>query len=421
MRLPQAPKTGMLTRRHTISALVLGAVIFAPLAIVSSAPANAATGTPTSSLNLSNNPRLARSTTGYSIQEGGSNLTRISVSHVAASRAARVISTGPVTRVREPREAVRPGGRWVFASDVQASRRGATAQITVSWYTASGRFLSWSGGQARRVNRGTWTSVAAHLYVPRNAAIAQTLVNVAHTASGARVRVTQHVVRAPVATSTPTPGSSMAPPAGATLVKNLSRASYWERENGGSLKELAEKGPGNEPVLRSTLVDGQTGAGSAAPNERNDLTGGTVPLGSIRWMTWYERFVRMPTTNLDRWQVIGPSEIHGNRLPQATAMPEVGPGKRRRLNANAGRATTRYFDLGRIVVGRWSRYKFGVHYTQGSNGWLELWKDGVRVMRASGPTTTEASNGYWKFGHYRNADINGTSIYDVSGVRIYGR
>lgn len=213
----------------------------------------------------------------------------------------------------------------------------------------------------------------------------------------------------------------MAPPAGATLVRDLSRASYWSPENGGYLDELAERGPGNDPVLRSTLVDGQTGAGSAASNERNDLQGGTVPLGSIRWMTWHERFVKMPTTNLDSWQLIGPSEIHGQTLSQATVMPEVGADKRRRLNANAGRPESRRFDLGRIVLGEWHQYKFGIHYTQGSDGWLELWKDGVRVVRVDGPTTTEPYAGYWKFGHYRNAGINGTSIYDVSGTRIYGQ
>jgi len=310
VKLQVPAKRGMLNRRHTTSALVLGAVIFAPLAIVGGAPAApAATGTPTTSLNLSDNSGLSQSAAGYAIQEGGTNL--------------------------------------------------------------------------------------AH-----------------------------HDVRAPVATTTPPlpqPTSRMAPPAGATLVRNLSRASHWAPENGGYLNELAEKGPGGEPVLRSTLVDGQTGAGSTVPNERNDLQGGTVPLGSVRWMIWHERFVKLPTTDLDRWQVIGPNEIHGRTLDQATVMPEVSADKRRRLNANAGRSTTRYFDLGPIVLGEWHQYKFGIYYTQGSNGWIELWKDGVRVMRVEGPTTTEPYSGYWKFGHYRNAAIDGTSIYDVSGTRIYGQ
>ena len=221
----------------------------------------------------------------------------------------------------------------------------------------------------------------------------------------------------PTATPTTTP---MEPPAGSSLVRDLSTADAWAPENEGYLDQLSENGPGGDPVLRSTLVDGQTGAGSGYPSERNDLQGGTVPLNSVRWMVWYERFIQMPDTNLDRWQVIGPNEIHGETLDQATVMPEVSPAKHRRLNANAGRPNTRYFDLGEIVPGEWHQYKMGVFYTNQNTGWLELWRDGERVVRVTGePTTLEARNGYWKFGHYRNAEIDGTSVYDVSGVRIY--
>lgn len=102
-------------------------------------------------------------------------------------------------------------------------------------------------------------------------------------------------------------------------------------------------------------------------------------------------------------------------------MPEVTPDKRRRFNLNAGRPEPRYFDAGPIVLGEWSHYSFGIHYTEAGDGWIELWRDGERVLRVEGPTTTEPHAGYWKFGHYRNADIDGTSVYDVSGVRVYGR
>jgi hypothetical protein len=263
--------------------------------------------------------------------------------------------------------------------------------------------------------------VAAELAVPTGAATAETVVNVANTTSGHVSESPARRSRACRDTTPPPPPTSRWRLRPVHVVRNLSRASHWAPENGGYLNELAEKGPGGEPVLRSTLVDGQTGAGSTVPNERNDLQGGTVPLGSVRWMIWHERFVKLPTTDLDRWQVIGPNEIHGRTLDQATVMPEVSANKRRRLNANAGRSTTRYFDLGPIVLGKWHQYKFGIHYTQRSNGWIKLWKDGVRVMRVEGPTTTEPYSGYWKFGHYRNAAIDGTSIYDVSGTRIYGQ
>ncbi len=425
MRFPPPAQPVRLRRRRSSSTLVvLGASILALLSVVHGAPdAHAATGTRTSALNRSDNPRVAHSLRGYSIQQGGKWLKRVRVDHVSASWAARVVSTGHVTRIREPREAVTPGQRWLFASDVQAPG-SATAQVTVSWYTASGRFLSWSGGPANgSVNLRRWTRVAAALRVPAGAAVAETVVNVAHTQAGRRVRVTQHDVRAPRPASKPTPvpttAKSMRPPAGSTLVRDLSRAGSWTSENGGSLKQLAIKGPGGDPVLRSTLFDGQTGASGSVPSERNDLKGGAVPLGSVRWMVWHERFIKMPSTKLDSWQLIGPNEIHGYTLSQATVMPQVGADGRRRLNANAGRPAARNFDLGRIVLGRWHRYKMGIHYTNKSTGWLELWRDGVRVVRLKGPTTTEARDGYWKFGHYRNAKINGTSVFDVSGVRIY--
>lgn len=206
---------------------------------------------------------------------------------------------------------------------------------------------------------------------------------------------------------------------GARLVRDLTELEFWDPENAGYLERLDEVGPGGDPVLRSVLVDGQGSSGQDGV-ERNDLQGGEVPLGSTRWMEWNERFVQLPDTGLDRFQIIGPSEIHGHTLSQATVMPEVTPDKRRRFNLNAGRPETRYFDVGPIVLGEWSSYKFGIRYTEGDDGWVELWRDGVRVLRVDGPTTTEPYAGYWKFGHYRNAAIDGTSIYDVSGVRVYG-
>ena len=213
----------------------------------------------------------------------------------------------------------------------------------------------------------------------------------------------------------------MQPPAGATLVRDLTRRSSWITESGANVVEIPQTGPHGEVVLRNTLVDGQTGASSGVPSERSDLQGGTVPLGSTRWMIWDQRFTSLPTTNLDRWQVAGPNEIHGETLDQATVMPEISATKRFRLNANAGLPSTRYFDIAPIVVGEWHQYKFGIHYTQGGDGWIELWRDGVRVMRMDGPTTSEARDGYWKFGNYRNADINGTTTIDISGTRVYGQ
>jgi hypothetical protein len=374
-------------------------------------------------VNRSVNPVLARNSAGFSTQEGASQPRRIQIRPYRGARhAARVVSNAATVRIVEPREAVTPGQTWIFGSDVKA-RRGAVAHISVSWFDRNGNFLRWTGGKTRTVRLSEWTRVRASLPVPRGARTGRTVVNVLHSRPGSPVLVTRHEVRAPLASSlpartTPIP-SSMQPPAGATLVRDLSRRSSWVTESGANVVEIPETGPHGDVVLRNTLVDGQRGASSGMPSERSDLQGGTVPLGSTRWMIWDQRFMSLPTTNEDRWQVAGPNEIHGETLSQATVMPEISPTKRFRLNANAGLSSQRYFDIAPIVVGEWHQYKFGIHYAQGGAGWIELWRDGVRVMRMDGPTTSEARDGYWKFGNYRNADINGTTTIDISGCRVY--
>jgi len=182
------------------------------------AKANNQEGSQSNALNESPNPVLAANSQGYSIQEGATGLQRVSITdHVAASWAARVTSTASTTRIREPAIEVSAGQRWSFASDVKA-RSGVRAQITVSWYAASGEFLSWSGGTAKTLTDSTWSPVSAALSVPPNATTAVTVVNVIGTAQSDLVAVTQHDVRrqaaaapAPTAT-TPTPSPSPSAP-----------------------------------------------------------------------------------------------------------------------------------------------------------------------------------------------------------------
>ena len=169
-------------------------------------------------------------------------------------------------------------------------------------------------------------------------------------------------------------------------------------------------------------MDGQTGAGAQMPSERNDGQLGGVPLNSERWVVWYERFTELPTTSQDRWQVVGP-EIHGPNVSpfdQALLMLEVGPDKHRRLNANAGRASTRYRDIGPIELGRTYAMKMHVRLSAGSDGIIEIWRDGVKVVDLPGATIFQATSGsYWKEANYRNASINGVMSHDFSSLRIY--
>ena len=405
-------RQGQLPSRVGLRAILAVVSAMATAVAVMAVPNQTAAGSPVYGGNRSANPVLARNSAGFSTQEGASQLRRIQIRPYRGARhAARVVSHAATVRIREPRAAVTPGQTWIFASDVKG-RRGAVAHISVLWFDRNGKFLRRTGGSNKSVRLSGWTRVRAVLPVPQRAGTARTVVNVLNERPGSPVLVTRHEVRAPLA--------PMQPPAGATLVQDLSRLSSWITESGANVVEIPETGPHGDVVLRNTLVDGQGGGSSGMPSERSDLEGGTVPLGSTRWMIWDQRFTTLPTTHEDRWQVAGPNEIHGETLDQATMMPEISATKRFRLNANAGRPSPRYFDIAPIVVGEWHQYKFGIHYSQGGDGWFELWRDGIRVVRVDGPTTSEARDGYWKFGNYRNAEINGTTTIDISGCRVYG-
>lgn len=206
------------------------------------------------------------------------------------------------------------------------------------------------------------------------------------------------------------------------VVKDLRTPAGFSVENAKPV-EIPEAGPEGDKWLRSTLTDGQTGAGSAMPNERADAQFGGFPLGERRYLRWYERFVEMPNTTLDRWQVIGP-EIHGpniGSLPQALVMLEVSPGKRRRLNANAGRSSVRYFDLGPIDVGRVYLMEMDVILSPGNDGRVRVRRDGGNWVGFDGEPSisVNASGSYWKEANYRNADIDGRSVYDVSSMMLH--
>jgi hypothetical protein len=210
------------------------------------------------------------------------------------------------------------------------------------------------------------------------------------------------------------------------VVRDLRTPGGFSRENALPVT-LAELGPEGDAWLRSTLVDGQTGAGSTIPNERADAQFGSFPLNTTtperRYLRWYERFIEMPTTSLDRWQVIGP-EVHGPNVSpfdQALVMMEVSPSKRRRLNANAGRSSARYFDLGPIEIGRVYLMEMDVILAADGRGRVRVRRDGGNWVGFDGEASIFQATGgsYWKEAHYRNAQINERSTYDISSMMLY--
>lgn len=168
------------------------------------APALAATGSPSSPLNRSDNPILATGTTGWSTVEGGSAVSRVTVTdHAAATKAARTTSSATTTRMRLPSEPVTVVGQaWTYAADVKVSKAGATASISVEWLTSSGAFISYNEGTFATLSSANWIRTAVTAAPPANAATARTQLNVINTAGGSTVQATQHDVRAPVTTPT---------------------------------------------------------------------------------------------------------------------------------------------------------------------------------------------------------------------------
>jgi hypothetical protein len=217
------------------------------------------------------------------------------------------------------------------------------------------------------------------------------------------------------------------------LIRDASRRSGITPENAYNAYELTgQNGPSGDVWIRNRLVDGQVGAPAASDSERNDGQIGNFPLNTHRWVVWYERFTEMPTTSADRWQVVGP-EIHGPNqnppFPQALLMLEVGPDKRRRLNANAGRSTVRYRDIGSIVLNQVYAMRMHVYLSAGSDGIIEIWRDGAKIDLSGGTRVDKALVGatintaiagsYWKEANYRAAGINGPMTHEFSSLRIF--
>jgi hypothetical protein len=185
------------------------ALLVATATLPGTAPALAATGSPTSSQNLSANPVLADGTSGYRIVQGGSSLRRVSITdHVAAKKAVQVTSTASTTRVSEPRVAVTAGKSFSFASDVKASKTGPRASVSVSWFTAAGEFLSYNEGKFVPLKSSAWTRAVVSAAAPKRAAFGQSQVNVIGSSAKSLISVTQHDVRAAATSATPPPSTT---------------------------------------------------------------------------------------------------------------------------------------------------------------------------------------------------------------------
>jgi Polysaccharide lyase len=383
---------------------VVGTVALAPQAL-------AATGSPSSPQNLSDNPILASNATGWSTVEGGTAVARVSVTdHTAATKAARTTSSATTTRMRLPSEPVTVAGQaWTYAADVKASKAGATASVTVEWLTSAGAFISYNEGSFATLSSANWSRTVVTATPPANAATARTQINVINTASGSTVQVTQHDVRAPAG---PPPGQQIFNGDFETGNFNqwpLCQTTFYNNPCTGM--------PANYPL---TIEPGHQGSYAGrfevrdgdmpfCCGERAQIVNETgQPLeaeGQDLWYDWDFMIDQQYPITPD-WQVLMQwhSDVDGSPpLAFDTENNNLILQTRPRPNAPYTGITNVWSTP--FVKGQWADIKMHIKWSADANvGTVEIWKNGVKQSFSSTPT--EHGNGTSCVGqqicHFRN-------------------
>ncbi|QNF34721.1 heparin lyase I family protein [Adhaeribacter swui] len=150
---------------------------------------------------------------------------------------------------------------------------------------------------------------------------------------------------------------------------------------------------------------------------------------------WYGMSLYMPSGNWqtekdgDGWDIITqfhgtPDSGDGSRVPPISMSVIQG-----RLVLTVNYSSKRYnknpdgrkrFDLGPVVKDKWVDFVYHIKYSYKSDGKLELWKNGSKVVSYTGPNTyNDAVTPYLKMGVYkRNWDYVSKRVIYVDDVRI---
>jgi hypothetical protein len=79
-------------------------------------------------------------------------------------------------------------------------------------------------------------------------------------------------------------------------------------------------------------------------------------------------------------------------------------------------------DLGAIEKDRWHTYVYHIIHSSGSDGLIEIWKDGQKIITRKGPSMYTLTNGFtmpnWKLGVYKS-DWNGTKTTSTNQRVLY--
>lgn len=143
------------------------------------------------------------------------------------------------------------------------------------------------------------------------------------------------------------------------------------------------------------------------------------PVGSTRWYGFsiylpkdFRRSAKTKWLVLTQWK-----EFYGGTPPQALEID----GRELELGGNHG---TR--KLGGATRGRWINLQFGFHWSPDRDrGWIEVWRDGRRVVREQRATMDRMPSGevdpiYLKQGIYRNKDWPVTHIVYFGPTTVAG-
>lgn len=232
----------------------------------------------------------------------------------------------------------------------------------------------------------------------------------------------------------------------ARLIKDYSARGSWYTNFVADPSRLVVEPAGScpyypqDPILRFELRDGDVATYDAArvaadplatPRERIQLQhdsffkAGTgsyngVPTNGVFAVSWAAQYgTGWPNAaSIDRWQIN--VQLHGQDLDQAIWMNEV-RGTQTRLNHNAGRSTPRYGNTyAPLDPGVWHHYAVVWKHSTGSDGWLQYYRDGVLLQSYTGQLTDlEAKAAYLCVGIYRNANVNGTAVWRLCGLRVH--
>ncbi|WP_205511038.1 polysaccharide lyase [Longitalea arenae] len=81
-----------------------------------------------------------------------------------------------------------------------------------------------------------------------------------------------------------------------------------------------------------------------------------------------------------------------------------------------------WIDLGQLDKDKWHTYVLHVKHTAGSDGLIEIWRDGVKILNRTGPNSYPINDTYhlpfWKFGIYKSY-WNGTRTSSTNKRVLY--